>query len=60
LDQDDPLEEEMATHSSILAWIIAWTGEPGRLQFKGSQRGKHNLATTQILKYGKGYLNMLN
>ena len=31
LDWDDPLEKEMATHSSILAWRIPWTGEPGRL-----------------------------
>ena len=33
---EDPLEEEMATHSSILAWEILWTEEPGRLQFIGS------------------------
>ena len=33
----DPLEEEMATHSSILAWEIQWTEEPGGLQSKGSQ-----------------------
>ena len=33
----DPLEEEMATHSSILAWKIPWTEEPGRLQTTGSQ-----------------------
>ena len=33
---EDPLEEEMATHSSILAWEIPWTEEPGRLQFIGS------------------------
>ena len=32
LGREDPLEEEMATHSSILAWKIPWTGEPGRLQ----------------------------
>jgi len=38
LGQEDPLEEEMATHSSILAWKIPWTGEPGRLQSIGSQR----------------------
>ena len=38
LDQKDPLEEEMATHSSILASEIPWTEEPGRLQSKGSQR----------------------
>ena len=35
----------MATHSSILAWRISWTEEPGRLQFMGSQRVKHDLVT---------------
>ena len=35
---EDPLEKGMATHSSILAWRIPWTGEPGRLQSVGSQR----------------------
>ena len=43
----NPLEEEMATHSSILAWRIPWTGEPGRLQSVGSQRVGHDLATKQ-------------
>ena len=38
LGQEDPLEKEMATHSSFLAWRIPWTEEPGRLQFMGSQR----------------------
>ena len=37
LGQEDPLEKEMTTHSSILAWIIPWTEEPGRLQSRGSQ-----------------------
>ena len=37
LGQEDPLQEEMATHSSILAWEIPWTEEAGRLQYKGSQ-----------------------
>ena len=41
----DPLEEEMATHCSILAWKILWTEEPGRLQSMGSQRVRHDLAT---------------
>ena len=40
---EDPLEEEMATHSSILAWKIPWTEEPGRLQSMGSQRVGHDL-----------------
>ena len=38
LGQEDPLEKEMATHSSILAWRIPWTEEPGRLQSMGLQR----------------------
>ena len=38
LGQEDPLEKEMATHSSTLAWKIPWTKEPGRLQPMGSQR----------------------
>ena len=38
LDWEDPLEKGMATHSSILAWRIPWTDEPGRLQAMGSQR----------------------
>ena len=37
LDQKDPVEEEMSTHSSILAWEISWTEEPSELQSKGSQ-----------------------
>ena len=37
LGQEDPLEKEMATHFSILAWRIPWTEEPGRLQPRGSQ-----------------------
>ena len=37
LGLEDPLENEMATHSSILAWEISWTEEPGRLQSMGSQ-----------------------
>ena len=42
LGQEDPLEKEMATHSSILAWRIPWTEEPGRLQSTGLQRVRHN------------------
>ena len=41
LGQEDPLEEEMATHSSILAWKISWTDEPGGPQSMGSQRVRH-------------------
>ena len=42
LGREDPLEKEMATHFSILAWRIPWTEEPGRLQSMGSQRVRHN------------------
>ena len=45
LGQEDDLEKEMATHSSILTWRIPWTEEPGRLQSMGWQRVGHNLAT---------------
>ena len=38
LGQEDPLKEEMAIHSSILAWKTPWAEEPGRLEYKGSQR----------------------
>ena len=38
--QDDPLEKQMATHSSILAWEIQWTEEPDGLQSMGSQKGQ--------------------
>ena len=42
LGQEDPLEKEMATHSSTLAWKIPWTEEPDRLQSMGSQRVGHD------------------
>ena len=45
LGHKDPLKEEMATHSSILAWTIPWTDEPGKLQSMGSQRVGHDLVT---------------
>ena len=52
LGQEDPLEKEMATHSSILACEIPWTEEPGRLQSMGSQRVRHDwTAHTCMLKY---------
>ena len=40
LGQEDPLEKEIATHSSILAWKIPWMEEPGRVQSMGSQRAQ--------------------
>ena len=45
LDQEDPLQKEMATHSSILVWEIPRTEEPGGLQSVGSQRVRQNLVT---------------
>ena len=42
LGQEDPLEKEMATHSSFLAWKIPWTEEPGRLESMGWQRVGHD------------------
>ena len=47
LGQEDPLGEEMATHSSVLAREIPWTEEPGRLRFMGSRGVGHDLATKQ-------------
>ena len=45
LSQEDPLEKEMATHSSIVAWEIPWTEQPGRLQSMGLQRVGHEFVT---------------
>ena len=45
LDWEDPLEKEVATHSSILAQTVLWTEEPGGLQSMRSQKVRHNLAT---------------
>ena len=42
LGQEDPMEREMATHSSILAWKIPWTEEPGELQSMGFHRVRHD------------------
>ena len=46
LGQEDPLEKEMITHSSILAWRIPWMDKPGRLLSTGSQRVGHDQATS--------------
>ena len=51
LGQEDPLEKEIATHSSIPAWKIPWVEEPGRLQSMGSQRVRHDWETSLNL-YG--------
>ena len=60
LGQEDPLEKETATHSSILAWEISWTEEPGRLQSMGLQRIRHNLVTKQQQQELKNNQPMMN
>ena len=57
----DPLEKEMTTHSSILAWKIPWTEEPGGLQSMGSQRVRHDrlharFVLTYVLPWYEGKL----
>ena len=56
-DQEDPLEKEMATHSSILAWKIPWTEEPGGPQSMGSQRVRHGWVTIHFTM--TDYINWL-
>ena len=53
LDQEDPLEKEMAAHSSNLAWKIPWTEEPDGVQCMGSQRAGHSFVTKtmKIIQY---------
>ena len=53
LGQKDPLEKEMATHFSILAWKIPWTEKPVRLLSMWSQRVSHNLATKEFQHYAE-------
>ena len=53
LGWEDPLQEGMATHSSILAWRIPWTEEPGGLRSMGSQRIGHKSVTKHIYKIEK-------
>ena len=52
LGQEDPLEEEVTTHHSVLAWETPWREEPGGLQSTGSQRVRHDWATRQQQMYG--------
>ena len=61
LGQEDPLEKEMATHSSILAWEIPPTQEPGGLQSMGSQESDtgHDLATKPRIETEAGFLSFL-
>ena len=51
LGQEDPLEEGVATHSSILAWRMPWTEEPGGLQSIGLQRVRHNWSNLARVHY---------
>ena len=51
LDWEDPMEKEMATHSSILAWRIPWMEESGGLQSRGSQRVRHDWSTSLTLSH---------
>ena len=57
LDREDPLEKEMATHSSILTWRIPWMEEPGGLQSTGSQRFGHDWATSLSLSLSLCWLS---
>ena len=50
MGQQDPLEEGIATHSSILAWRIPWIEKPGRLQFTGSKRVEHDQSNLAPMK----------
>ena len=62
LGREDPLEKGMATHSSILAWKIPWTEEPGRLQSMRPQRVGHNEETftfRQLVPQSERYQNFL-
>ena len=54
LGREDPLEKEMATHSSIFAWKTPWTEKPGRLQSMGSKRVRHDCATSLSHKHYHG------
>ena len=56
--REDPLDKEMAIHSSILAWEIPWTEEPGGLHFMGLQRIRHNLAAEHTHMHTAGYRNI--
>ena len=51
LDQEDPLEVEMATHASILAWKIPWAEKPGKLQHMGLKRDGHDWAHIHTHKH---------
>ena len=56
LGWEDPLEKGMATHSSVLAWRIPWTEEPGGLQSMGSQRVRHNWGTEHTHSWNRSFI----
>ena len=58
LGWEDPLEEEVVIHCSILAWEIPWTKEPGRLESMGSQGVRHDWANTHNIVLGHTFLGM--
>ena len=58
LGQEDPLEKETATHSSILAWKIPWTVEPDGLQSMGSQKSQTQLSDYTIIEGQRGFLHL--
>ena len=58
LGREDPLEKEMETHSSTLAWRVPWREEPGRLQSMGSQRVGHDWAT-ELTEWSSGFPHFL-
>ena len=58
LGQEDPLEEEMATHSSILAWRISWSEEPGGLQTMGKDRVRHD--SSDLVSLHTYFVSMCN
>ena len=60
LGLEDPLENEMATHSSILAWKFSWTEDPGGLQCMGLQKVRHDLATKEQQHTKHSYLYILS
>ena len=60
LGQEALLEKGMATQSSVLAWRIPWTEEPGRLQSMGSQRVRHDWRTKHMQFFVQSYLNLLS
>ena len=55
LGWEDPLEKEMAIHSSTIAWKIPWTEEPGRLQSMGSQRVRHDSHVKDLISTAFGF-----